>query len=105
MIFVDQTYITIARNTEATYHEKKVAELERNIKQLTEALAWEHEQHRSRLIELEKVERQVALKSEQAQPKKNYSTLKPLPSSTQKWSQVRKYHRPYTRISMLPKAG
>ena len=51
MVFVDQTYINTALKSEAAYHERKVEQLQRTIKQLTEALTWENLQHRSRLLE------------------------------------------------------
>ena len=102
MVFVDQTYITIARKTEVTYHEQKVSQLERTIKQLTAALAWEHQQHCSRLMELEKVESHLTPLVKETEPQRTKpSTLKPLPGSKQKWSQTRKNHRHHSKNPAL----
>ncbi|HQU28700.1 MAG: hypothetical protein KC563_11815 [Nitrospira sp.] len=107
MVFVDQTYITVARKTEAAYHEQKVTQLERTIKHLTDALAWEHQQHRARLLELETVEGHITTSpsSKTIQSDTKQPTLKAHPSSRQKWSQVRKHHRHHGATPALPKAG
>ncbi len=102
MVFVDQTYINTALKSEAAYHERKVAQLQRTIKQLTEALTWENLQHRSRLMELEKVKSHIPPLAMQPEPKQTKQpTLQPLPSSKQKWSQVRKQHRHHSAVSAL----
>ena len=102
MTFVDQTYINTALRSETAYHERKVEQLQRTIKQLTEALTWENLQHRSRLSELEKVKSHIAPLASQPEPKQTKPpTLHPLPSSHQKWSQVRKHHRHHSSVSAL----
>ncbi len=106
MVFVDHTYLTIARKSEATFHNKKVTELERTIKQLTEALVREHHQHRSRLMELERLEGSISPQSKKFSTQHQAQlTLKPLPSSQQKWSQIRKYQRHHVEAPILTKAG
>ena len=106
MVFVDQSYISIARKTEITYHERKVSQLERTIKQLTEALAWEHRQHRSRLLELVNVESHISpLATDPTEGQPNQSTLKPLTTTTPRWSQTRKHHRHHSNSPVLHQAG
>ena len=102
MMFVDQTYIDTALKSESAYHQRKVEQLQRTIKQLTEALTREHLQHRSRLMELEKVKSHITPLPMQPEPnQKKQPTLQPLPSSKQKWSQVRKHHRHHSAIPAL----
>ena len=106
MVFVDQSYVSIARKTEVAYHERKVSQLERTLRQITEALAREHQQHHSRLLELEQVEKHLSpVTTGQVPGTAPKPTLKPLPSSTQKWSQVRKHHRHHFATPALPHAS
>ncbi|MGD9849695.1 MAG: hypothetical protein AB7T38_00375 [Nitrospirales bacterium] len=107
MMFVDQDYINTALRSEAAYHERKVEQLQRTIKQLTEALTWENLQHRSRLIELEKVASQIApMQTEKAPPTKNPLPLQTtLTGSTKKWSQIRKHQRHPSSPALIHKAG
>ncbi len=106
MMFVDQTYINTALKSEAAYHERKVEQLQRTIKRLTEALTLENLQHRSRIMELEKVQSHIAPLATQPEPKQTKQpTLQPLPGSKQKWSQVRKHHRHTTNPALIHKAS
>lgn len=106
MMFVDQTYINTALRSETAYHERKVEQLQRTIKQLTEALTWENLQHRSRLLELEKVASQIGpMPSEKAPLTKTTLNRKIPQNSTKKWSQTRKHQRHTPDPTLIQKAG
>ncbi|MDR4493448.1 MAG: hypothetical protein AB7P17_00450 [Nitrospirales bacterium] len=106
MMFVDQTYIDTALRSETAYHERKVEQLQRTIKRLTDALTWEKLQHRSRLTELENVASQIApMPTKNVPLTKNPLTRKTLKSSTKKWSQTRKHQSHTSDPTLIPKAG
>lgn len=94
MTFVDGNYITMARKSEIMHHERKVLDLNRQIRHLKKALAREKNQHHARLSELQRVEEHLIKTAEHTiQSIVGQPTLKPLPSSIQKWTQVRKHTR------------
>ncbi len=98
MVFVDETYISIARKTEATFHAKKVEQLERSIKELTNALAWEHQQHRSRLQELDNVAHHAnPSRTQQGLPHHSPATLQPIPGTTRSWRHARRAQRQHLK--------
>ena len=106
MLFVDQTYVSVARKSEIMHHERTVSQLERKIQQFTKALAWEQQQHHSRLLELERIEISInpAPKEIKEAPIIHH-TMKPVTASIPKWTQVRKHTRRHMAPSKLQKAG
>lgn len=94
MMYVDSRYISVARKSELLQHERTMNQLRRQVAQLSKAVAWELEQHQTRLKELQRVEATLAGASQPAPTPSTQPTLEPVPSSTRKWTKFRKYtHR------------
>ena len=94
MTYVDVQYISVARNNEVQHHERAMEELRAKIAQLTKAVAWELEQHQSRLKELQRVEDTLAMVQSPKASATIQPTLDPVPSSKRRWTQSRRYvHR------------
>jgi hypothetical protein len=95
MMYVDSRYISVARKSELLQHERTMNQLRRQVAQLSKAVAWELEQHQTRLKELQRVE--ATLAAEAGQPARSPTTqptLEPVPSSIRKWTKFRKHaHR------------
>jgi len=94
MMYVDRQYVSMARKSELLQHERTINDLRRQVAHLSRAVAWELEQHHSRLKELQKVEDTVKGNEESVPPRIMQPALEPVPSSTRKWIKFRKHtHR------------
>ena len=94
MTYVDDQYISVARTNEVQHHEHTMKKLRAKIAQLTKAVAWELEQHQSRLKELEQVEDTLSMDHSLIPPVHTQPTLEPVPSSQRRWTKSRRYvHR------------
>lgn len=94
MKYVDDRYISVARTNEVRHHEHTMEELRTKIAQLTKAVAWELEQHHSRLKELQQAEDTLAMTDSPTPSMSSQHTLVPIPSSQRRWTKSRKYvHR------------
>lgn len=94
MTYADAHYISVARNSEVKHHEHTMDQLHAKIAQLTKAVAWELEQHHSRLKELQQAEDTLAMTTTSQPSVSQQPTLEPTPSSHRRWTQSRKYvHR------------
>ncbi|GJL70205.1 MAG: hypothetical protein NPIRA06_28400 [Nitrospirales bacterium] len=90
MMYVDSRYISMARKSELLQHEHAMNQLRRQVAQLSKAVAWELEQHRSHLNELQRVEDTLTGKKQPAHA--NQPTLESIPSTTGKWTKLRKHN-------------
>ena len=61
MTYVDVQYISVARKNEMQHHEHAMDILREKIAWLTKCVAWELEQHHSRLKELQQAENTLAM--------------------------------------------
>jgi len=69
-------------------------QLRTKIAQLTKGVAWELEQHQSRLKELQQAEDTLAMTDSPTPSTSSKPTLEPIPSAQRRWTQSRKYvHR------------
>ena len=94
MTYVDTAYINVARKNEMQHHKRTMDQLSEKIAQLNKAVAWEVEQHRSRLEELQRVEGTFGLTESPKTPKTAQPTLDLTPSSKRQCTKSRKYlHR------------
>ncbi len=90
MMYVDSRYISLARKSELLQHEHAMNQLRRQVAQLSKAVAWELEQHQSHLKELQRVEDTLTARSQPTYP--TQPTLESAPSSTGKWTKLRKHN-------------
>ncbi len=90
MMYVDSRYISLARKSELLQHEHAMNQLRRQVAQLSKAVAWELEQHQSHLKELQLLEDSLTGKSQPAHATK--PTLELAPSTTGKWTKLRKHN-------------
>ncbi|MCA9421961.1 MAG: hypothetical protein KC592_13150 [Nitrospira sp.] len=98
MMYVDSRYISMARKSELLQHEHAMDELRRKVAQLSKAVAWELEQHQSRLKELQLVENTLADRTLPTHAPASLPTLEPAPSSTGKWTKPGKHnHRSFQK--------
>ena len=94
MTYADVRYITVARKNEVQHHEHTMEQLRAKIAQLTKGVAWELEQHQSRLKELQQAENTLAMTDSLTPSMSSQPTLEPIPSSQRRWTKSRKYvHR------------
>ena len=94
MTYADAQYISVARTSEVRHHEHSMEKLRAKIAQLTKAVAWELEQHQSRLQELRQAEDTLTMGDSPTPSMSLQPTLKPIPSAWRRWTQSRKYvHR------------
>ena len=94
MTYVDTAYINVARKNEMQHHKRTMDQLSEKIAQLNKAVAWEVEQHRTRLEELERVEGTLNLTESSTEAKTVQPTLEPTPSTRRRCTKSRKYlHR------------
>ena len=94
MTYADVRYITVARKNEVQHHEHTMEQLRGKIAQLTRSVAWELEQHQSRLKELQQAENTLAMADSPTPTMSSQPTLEPIPSSQRRWTKSRKYvHR------------
>ncbi len=61
MTYVDVQYISVARKNEVAHHEHAMDKLREQIAWLTKCVAWELDQHHSRLKELQQAEDTLAM--------------------------------------------
>ncbi len=61
MTYVDVQYISVARKNEVEHHEHAMDKLREQIAWLTKCVAWELDQHHSRLKELQQAEDTLAM--------------------------------------------
>ncbi len=61
MTYVDVQYINVARKNEVDHHEHAMDKLREQIAWLTKNVAWELDQHHSRLKELQQAEDTLAM--------------------------------------------
>jgi len=98
MMYVDSRYISVARKSELLQHERIMNQLQRQVAQLSKAVAWELEQHQTRFKELQRVEDTLGGESQPALSPITQPTLEPTPSSTRKWTKFRKHtHRSFQK--------
>jgi hypothetical protein len=96
MMYVDSQYVSVARKSELLQHEHAMDQLRRQVAHLSKAVAWELEQHQTRLKELQRVEETLAAKGQLALTPTAQPTLEPVSSSIRKWTKFRKHtHRSY----------
>ena len=94
MTYADVKYISVARTSEARHHERTMEQLRAKIAQLTKSVAWEMEQHQSRLKELQQAEDTLTMNDSPAPLMGSQPTLEPVPSAQRRWTKSRKYvHR------------
>ena len=94
MKYVDSGYLSMARRSELLHHERTMDRLQRQVAHLTKAVAWEMEQHQTRLKELQRVEDTLAEESQVTLATPNQPTLQPIPSSSRKRAIFRKHIQP-----------
>jgi len=98
MMYVDSRYISVARKSEVLHHEYTMNQLRKQVAQLSKAVAWELEQHQTRLKELQLVEDALAGRTQPTQAHATQLTLDPAPSSTGKGTTFRKHnHRSFQK--------
>ena len=98
MMYVDTRYLSVARKSELLQHERTMNQLRRQVAQLSKAVAWELEQHQTRLKELQRVEDTLTPENQPALTPTAQPTLEPVPSSTRQWTKSRKHtHRSYQK--------
>jgi len=90
MTYADVRYISVARKSEMLHHEHTMEQLRIKIAQLTKGVAWELEQHQSRLEELQQAEDTLAMTNSPSPSKSSKPTLEPIPSSQRRWTKSRK---------------
>ncbi len=96
MKYVDSEYLSMARKSELLYHERAMDQLQRQVAHLTKAVAWEMDQHQTRLKELQRVEDTLAEEGQISLSPALQPTLKPIPSATRQWTIFRKHtHRDF----------
>jgi len=84
----------VARKSEVQHHEHTMEQLRTKIAHLTKSVAWELEQHQSRLKELQQAEDTLAMADASTPSMSSQPTLEPNPSSQRRWTKSRKYiHR------------
>ena len=94
MTYADAWYISVARTSAVRHHEHSMEKLRAKIAYLTKAVAWELEQHQSRLKELQQAEDTLAMGDSPTPSMSIQPKLKPIPSSGRRRTQSRKYvHR------------
>lgn len=91
MTYADVRYISVARKSEVQHHEHTMEQLRAKIAQLTKSVAWELEQHQSRLKELQQAEDTLAMNDSPAPSMSSQPTLEPVPSAQRRWTKSRKY--------------
>jgi hypothetical protein len=96
MMYVDSRYVSVARKSELLQHERTMNQLRRQVAQLSKAVAWELEQHQTRLKELQLVEDTLEREGQHTLSPTRQPTLEPVPS--QKWTKFRKHtHRAHQK--------
>ena len=90
MTYVDAQYISVARKNEVQHHEHTMDKLKSKIAHLTKSVAWELEQHHSRLKELQQAEDTLAMSDSSTATTNTQPTLEPIPSSRRKRTQSKK---------------
>jgi len=90
MTYVDDQYISVARNNEMRHHEWTMDQLRAKIAQLTKAVAWELKQHHARLTELQQVEGALAIDDSPTPSMTIQPTVEPNSSSRRQRTQSRK---------------
>jgi hypothetical protein len=96
MMYVDSRYISVARKSELLQHEHSMNQLRRQVAQLSKAVAWELEQHQTRLKELQRVEDTLTGRSHPAHAPATQPTLETASSFPRKWTKFRKHtHRSF----------
>lgn len=94
MTYVNVQYISVARKNEVQHHEHTMEKLRAQIAQLTKSVAWELDQHQSRLKELQQAEDTLAMADSTTPSMSSQPTLEPVPSSQRRGTKSRKYvHR------------
>jgi hypothetical protein len=91
MMYVNDRYISVARKSELLQHERTMDQLQRQVTQLSKAVAWEVEQHQTRLKELQRIEDSLLEEKKLATFPAAQPTMQPVPSSTRKWTKFRKH--------------
>lgn len=105
MMYVDNRYVSVARKSELLQHERTMNQLRRQVAQLSKAVAWELEQHQTRLKELQSVEESLATEGQPLASPTRKPTLEPVPSSTRKWTKYRKHTHRSNQASVAELVG
>ena len=87
MPYVDVQYISVARKNEMEHHEHTMEKLGAQIAWLTKSVAWELEQHHSRIKELQQVEDSLATDNSTRPVRNTSRTLEPTHSSQREGTQ------------------
>jgi len=90
MTYVDDQYISVARKSEVQHHEYTMEQLRAKIAQLTKSVAWELEQHHSRLKELQQVEGTLSMDNSNIPTMKTQPTLEPVSALQRRGTKPRK---------------
>jgi len=90
MTYVDTQYISVARKSEVQHHEYTMDQLRAKIAYLTRSVAWELEQHHSRLKELQQAEDTLAMSDSSTSTQNTQPTVAPIPSPRRKRTQSKK---------------
>jgi hypothetical protein len=94
MMYVNKRYLNMARKSELLQHERIMEQLQRQVAHLSKAVAWELEQHQTRLMELQRIGDSLAEKKPLAPLPPAQPALQPVPSSVRRWIKFRKHtHR------------
>jgi len=90
MTYADAWYISVARTSAVRHHEHSMEKLRAKIAHLTKAMAWELEQHQSRLKELQQAEDTLAMDHSPTPSMGIQPTGEPTPSSRRRRTKSRK---------------
>ena len=90
MTYADARYISVARTSAVRHHEHSMEKLHAKIAYLTKAVAWELEQHQSRIKELQQAEDTLAMGDSPTPSMSIQPKLKPISSSGRRRTQSRK---------------
>ncbi len=93
MTYADSRYISVARKSELVQHEHAMEQIRLKVEQLSKAVAWELQQHQTRLQELQQVEDTLSAECQPLVSKNLQSTLTPTPSSTRRSAHSRRSNR------------
>ncbi len=90
MTYVDVQYISVARKNEVEHHEHAMDQLREKIAWLTKCVAWELEQHHSRLKELQQAEDTLAMSDAPMPAQEIQETIEPVSPAPRKRTKAKK---------------
>ena len=90
MTYVDVQYISVARKNEVEHHEHAMDQLREKIAWLTKCVAWELDQHHSRLKELQQAEDTIAMPDKPIVTQEIQIVQEPVPPVRRKRTKAKK---------------